>query len=83
MEEIYLRDSNFLQRLVCDFGRIDVEINSVLSEKMNFPPLETPKYITEWIQEMSLGATNFPKLGIIFKLSRDSEKFFLPDTSFH
>lgn len=32
---------------------------------------------------MSLGATNFPKLGIILKLFRESEKFFLPAITFH
>lgn len=83
MEDAYIRFVDFLKSLVCDFGKIDVEIHSVLAEKMNYPPFEHPEYITDRIHHLSLGATNFPQLGIVFRLSRDSEKFFLPTTFFH
>lgn len=41
MEYVYIRATDFLKALVCDFERIDVEIHSVLVEKMNFHHLST------------------------------------------
>lgn len=46
VEEAYLRAANFLQDLVCNFGRNDAKIHSVLVEKMNFHPFELPQYMT-------------------------------------
>nr|KAJ0200198.1 hypothetical protein LSAT_V11C600339260 [Lactuca sativa] len=43
IKEANLRAANFLYALVCDLGRNDVEIHSVLAEKMKFPPFEIPE----------------------------------------
>lgn len=81
MEDAYIKATKFLKALICDFRRIDAEIQSVLTKKMNFPPFEHHVYITEWFQDLSLRAKNFPQLSIVFRLSRDSEKFFLLATA--
>lgn len=47
MEDAYIRVVGFLKSLICDFGKIDAEINSVLVEKMHFPLFQYPSYITE------------------------------------
>lgn len=62
---------------------MDIRIHLVLVEKMNFPPFEHAPIITEGIQDLSLGATKFLDLGIVFKCSKDSEKNFIPATMFH
>lgn len=54
---------------------MDIRIHLVLVEKMNFPPFEHAPIITEGIQDLSLGATKFLDIGIVFKCSKDSEKF--------
>lgn len=82
MEDAHIRVADFLRAYVYDFGKNDFEIHSTLSEKVKFPPFEHSNYITKGIQDLSLGATSFPALCIIFKPSRDSEKFFRPATAF-
>lgn len=69
--------------LVCDFGKIDAEVYPVLSPKFNFPPFEPAPSFTEGYQDMSLGATNFPELGVIYKKANSDLKFFIPTTSMH
>lgn len=80
MKLAYTRACDFLKAIVCDFAKIDVEIHLVPAEKLNFPPFEYDLKFTKGIHNLSLGATNFPKLVIVFKISRDSEKFFIPST---
>lgn len=50
---------------------------------MNFPHFEYALTITEGIQNLSHRAKNFLKLGILFKISKDSEKFFILASMFH
>lgn len=83
MKPIYARACDFIKSLACDFQPVDAEINSVLAAKIGLPLIDSPLAITEGIQEMSLGATNYPNIGIIFKLAKDSEKIFIPSSTFH
>lgn len=82
MKPSYARACEFLKAILCDFAKIDVEIHPIFAKIMNFPPFEHAPFITKGIQYLSLRATSFPDLGI-FKISRDSEKFFIPAIAFH
>ena len=55
----------------------------VLAHKFDFPPLEQVPKIAEGFQYMNLRETNFPELGIIYKKSQSSMKFFIPVTAIH
>lgn len=55
----------YLRSLIGDFATIDAEIHPILQEKLDLPPFEPPHFITEGIQEMNLGSTNYPDLGLI------------------
>ena len=83
MKTPYLRVGTYLQSQLGDFTTIDVEIHRVLHAKLELPPLEPLHFITEGIQELSVGATNNPYLGIIFCTIMGGPKNFLPARSFH
>lgn len=68
---------------MCVFGKIDVEIHPVLANKFDFHLFDHVATITEEFQEMNLGATSFPMLGIVYKKSQDSPKLFIPVTVVH
>ncbi|CAI9271644.1 unnamed protein product [Lactuca saligna] len=59
------------------------KIHPVLSNKFNFPPFEPVPDYTEGFQDMSLGATSYPKLGIVYKKAIDGPKFFIPVSIIH
>lgn len=80
MEEAYLRDADFLKSLMCDLGKIDAEICPILAKKMNFPLVEVAMKIIEGILNLSLRATYYHELGIVFKISIDSEIWSLLET---
>lgn len=83
MKPAYTRTYDFLKDLVCEFTKIDAKIYPVLEESMNFPPFEHAPVILKIIQDLSLGSTNFPDLGIILKITKDSEKISILSTLFH
>ena len=72
------RVNNFLRETVCDFAKIDVDIYPIISKKFDLPPLDPAPMPTEGFADRSLGATNFPELGIIFKRKTDNVKYFIP-----
>lgn len=77
------RACEFLKPLVCDFGKIGTEIQPVLAKKFKFPNFEPAPSFTEGYQNMSLGETDHPKLGVIFKKAQDGIKYFIPVTAMH
>ncbi|KAL7594601.1 hypothetical protein Lser_V15G29705 [Lactuca serriola] len=77
------RASTFLRETICDFARIDTNIHTALAPKFNLPPLDPAPMLTKGFQERSLGATNFPDLGVIFKCKNNEIKYFIPMTSMH
>lgn len=83
MKIAYEKTCDFLIALVCDFGKIDVEVYPIQARKFNFPDFESAPSFTKGYQEMSLSATNFLELGVIFKKSNSDVKYFIPVTSMH
>lgn len=83
MKISFKRECEFLKALVCNFGKIDVEIDFILAQKFDFPPFYQVPTITEGFQEMKLGATNFLELGIMYKKSQTSPKFFILVIAIH
>ena len=75
------RASSFLKETVCDFAKIDADIHPTIAKKFDLPPLDPAPMPTEGYQERSLGATNFPELGVIFKRKVDQVKYIIPMTS--
>ena len=75
------RASIFLRETVCEFAKIDAYIYPVLAKKLDLPPLDPAPMLTEGYQEISLGATNFPDLGVIFKRKLNETKYFIPMTA--
>lgn len=67
MKIAFERACEFHKALVCDIGKIDAEIDPVISNKFYFPPVKTVPNYTEFFQDMSIGETKFPKLGVIYK----------------
>lgn len=57
---------------------IDAEIHHGLAIPVDLPSFEYPTMIIEGINEMNIGATNGPNVGIIFRTSKDTRKNFLP-----
>ena len=74
---------SFLKDTVCDFAKIDADIHPTILKKFDLPPLEPVSMLTEGFEERSLGATNFPELGIIFKRKTDNVKYFIPMNAMH
>lgn len=68
MKITYERACKFLKALACDFRRIDVEIHPILAKKFNFPKLDLVPAFTNVFEEMQLGVTNYPELGVIYKI---------------
>lgn len=83
MKPTYARATAFLNVLICDITKIDAEIHVVHAKKMDFLPFEHAPFTTKGIEDLSLRATRFLELVIIFKISKDSEKHFIPTTVFH
>ena len=81
MEIAFERASIFLRESLCDFAKIDADIHPALAKKFNLPPLDPAPMLTEGYQERSLGATNFPDLGVIFKRKINETKYFIPLTA--
>ena len=81
MQIEYERACTFLKETVCDFARIDADIHPTLDQKFNLPPLKPTLVLTESFQERSLGATNFPDIGVTFKRKNDETKYFIPVTT--
>lgn len=79
----YEKACDFLRALVCDFGKIDAEIYPSFAPKFEFPPFEPVPTFTNGFQDMSLGATNFPQLGVIYKRANIDLKYFIPASSLH
>ena len=63
--------------MICEFGKIDVENHPVLAKKFNFPEFEPMPSLTDGIQDISLGATNFPELGVVYKRAQVGPKYFI------
>ena len=83
MKIAYERACKFLKALVCDFGKINDEIHSILAEKCNFPPFELVPDYTERFQEMSLGSTSYPELGVVYKKAIKGPNYFIPTSAIH
>lgn len=83
MKPVNARACDFLKALVFDFAKIDPETYPFLADEMNFPLSEHASFVTKRIENLSLDATNYPELGIIFSLSKDRNKHFLPAFAFH
>ena len=77
------RASTFLKETVCDFAKIDADIHPIISKIADLPPLDPAPMPTEGYEERSLGATNYPELGVIFKRKTDNVKYFIPMTAMH
>ena len=75
------RASIYLKETVCDFVKIDADIHPTIAKKFDLPPLDPAPMPTEGYQERSMGATNFPVLGVIFKRKTDQVKYFISMTS--
>ena len=83
MKVAYERACDFLKELICNFGKIDAKIHPVLAKKFDFPEFEhVPTYTNEF-QEMSLGETNNPELGVVYKRAQDGLKYFILVTVIH
>lgn len=78
-EKVFL----FLRSAMCDFSKIYANIHPALVQKFNLPSLEHTQVYTEGYEERSLGATNFSKLGVVFKRVYSDVKQFVPITSMH
>ena len=74
---------SFLRDTVCDFAKIDADIYPTIIKKFDLPPLEPVPMPTKGFEERSLGATNFPELGIIFKRKTDNVQYFIPMNAMH
>ena len=75
--------NSFLRDTVCDFAKIDADIYPTILKKFDLPPLEPVPMPTEGFEERSLGTTNFPDLGVIFKRKTNNVKYFIPMTAMH
>lgn len=73
----------YLKELVCDFGKIDAEIHLVLTKKFNFTDFELALSFTKGYQDMSLKATNYLELGVVYKKANNDLKYFIPVTAIH
>ena len=83
MNIAYERDCTFLKETLCDFAKINVDIHLALAHKFNLPPLDPALVLTEGYQERSLGATNFPKLGVVYKRVNSDLKYFISITTMY
>ena len=78
---VYEKACEFLKSLVCDFAKIDAYIHIVLAQKFKLPALEPTPVFTKGYQERSIGATNFPQLGVVYKRVNSDLKYFIPITA--
>lgn len=83
MKIAFKRPCELLKALVCDFGKIDAEIHPVLANKFNFTPFDLVPYYTKGFQDMSLGATSYSELGVVYKKAIDEPKYFIPASAIH
>ena len=49
----------------------DAEIQPFLDNKFDFPTFEHVPNFTKGFQDMSLGATSYPELGVVYKKAQD------------
>lgn len=74
---------HFLKSLVCDFETIYAKIHLMIFNHVYLPPLEDPIITVEGIPDLNCEATNYPDLGIIFRLNKNFEMIFLAATAFY